>query len=318
MEQNNAMGKFLQILMALFFIFLSGALLYADFYVEREYLIQTISGQIPRDQDFAENVIRKVVEYIGCNVMFFYGLYIIIRATCKGIAKLDGTNDDRDVWVSHFRARRRIHSKRFKRNLFKMCLEFWGLVILGAGSLWILYYGIANRDVNNALVRFALNNSQVLMVVLVCSFFLSIKEILDHYTFIDNLRRISDEDFERIENEIDRSSTRIYPKSLYLTDNFIIKLHAGWHTGAKGKNDVDSFLVQYSDIEYVYPTSIGFENAMIHDNIGVAISGSMIGKKVIIRLSNSDLNQRYVYDIISQICKKNPGVSTEEKVQYAM
>ena len=81
------------------------------------------------------------------------------------------------------------------------------------------------------------------------------------------------------------------------------------------------FFVKYTDIEWVYPSIIGFEQAKIKDNIGVAIYGKEIGKKVIIRLSGSESDKKYVDDIIYQITLRNPGVKvgyTEENQQKFM
>ncbi len=283
----------------------------------------------------AENItffkVQKIAEFIACLAFLLAGLLMIISTVAKSVKEnkeadeskealpIDSTEDNRNKEVSHFEAGRRIKSKRLKRNMLKMRIEFLISLIVFVSTTCLMAYIINNHNESGALVRFFDNNSKILLAAIFCSFAFAIRSIANHYTFVDNFKRFSDVDFERLENEIDRNTTINYPQNLYLTDSFIIKLHAN-RGGAVGKNDVDSFFVKYSDVEWVYQSIIGFEKAKIKDNIGLAIYGRNIGQKVIIRLSGKEESKRCLDEIMSKIVEKNPkikvGYSEENKKEF--
>ncbi len=291
------------------------------------YTIRTTMLEV---ENMAYFWVEKVLLFAVCVIMVFVGIATILGSFVQWIREksgikpkinIDSIGDNRDKQVSHIRAFSRINSDRLKKNLRKLRLE--GIAAFGLFAVIIGYvtFCVYHKGEDNFFVNYMNDNSYLVTVALVISLVLCIGAIVNHYTFIDNLRFFADVDFDRIEDEIDRNSARLYPHNLYLTDSFIIKLHANRFGGSTGKNDVDTFFVKYTDIEWVYPSIIGFEQAKIKDNIGVAIYGKEIGKKVIIRLSGSESDKKYVDDIIYQITLRNPRVKvgyTEENQQKFM
>lgn len=196
--------------------------------------------------------VEKIILFVACVVMFFVGLGAILGSLVKWIREkrgikskigIDSIGDNRDKQVSHFRAFSRISSDRLKKNLRKLRLE--GIAAFAFFSLLIGYvaYCVYHKGEDNGLVNFLNENINMATVALVIALALCIRAIVNHYTFIDNLRYFADVDFDRIEDEIDRHSARLYPHNLYLTDSFIVKLHGNRFGGATGQNDVDTFFV---------------------------------------------------------------------------
>ncbi|RKM57388.1 hypothetical protein D6853_05075 [Butyrivibrio sp. X503] len=213
--------------------------------------------------------------------------------------------------VSFFRAWGRISSKIVKKNLSVLYLEIIGSFLIGAILLGLIAYSIVTH--NQVLIDIV-SSSNFVIIICIAAFCAFIRFFIEFIKYIGNLKNFSDFDYAIIEEELDRMNTYKFPYNLYLTENYIIKLHK-MYSGAVSKEDVDTFMVKYTDVEWEYGDIIGFESAKIKDNIGVAIYGKEIGKKVIFRAHNNDANRKYADQIIGVIAMKNPNVKvgyTEE------
>ncbi|WP_026651142.1 DUF6709 family protein [Butyrivibrio proteoclasticus] len=272
--------------------------------------------------------VQKIAEFIACVLFLFAGIVLLIATVAKMIRKslgirepvdIESNEDYRANQVSFLRARNRITSRRLKWNMAKMRLEILGSFVVGVLIFGLLWYDISNPGKNAVLTGLMKEWSQLVVVLAIGSVFLFFAGITRLIGFINNLKVFSDVDFERIEDELDRPSTKIYPQNLYLTDSFIVKLHSGRYHGATTGNDVDTFFAKYKDIEWVYGSIIGLENANYHDNIGATVYGRDIGKQVIIRFSKPNQNTVIVNEILDNIIKKNPDIKvgyTEENKEY--
>ena len=281
-----------------------------------------VIGDLKQETDLLtlENIVRIVV-VIGAGlgglvsfIKLLAELYKLIFGI-KETVKLDSEEDFRHRQVSFLRAYSRVSSRIIKKNFYRLYAEIAISFIFGASVLGILGYAVYT---DNQMIIEALSSYQFIFYLGIISIFFSIACFVELMKYVINFKRFSDFEFSVIEEELDRPSTIKYPNNLYLTDNYIIKLYKEY-TGAKAKNDVFTFMVKYSEVEWAFESIIGFEQSIIKDNVGVSIFGRAIGKKGIFRASNSAANRRYVGEILDFLAKKNPDIRlgfTEENRNY--